>query len=358
MNYFRSVAGSRISQGLVAGGIALVMLSGCGNDSADAVTDASVESMQKAAEKVTDTVSDSATKLSESLSEGAKQVAEKAGETAQAVATTTGEAAQSAAQAVTDTAAKVVETEADTETEAKTAAPVAAAPESPAKVEPTPEPSAPEPAEPESKPAPVKRTGAHGATVDFFTALLNGDAEAAIAVVEGSDKEKKALTARANYQRASVQFKTAFVNKFGDGAWAKFNSPEHLPEPATSQRPPFNARLSVFEQVDLDQMLLYKPQENGDEASYPAEQGDLKVVKKNGVWKLVAASLLPPGLDGADKATQILTASTSHIARFTKAIGKDGVSADDIDVELGRAIVETLYGFSSQESHRFDVGSL
>lgn len=47
----------------------------------------------------------------------------------------------------------------------------------------------------------------------------------------------------------------------------------------------------------------------------------------------------------------------SVVDRYRAAIGANGITCDDLDVELGRAMME-LMGMSFEGPHRFDMESL
>ena len=53
-----------------------------------------------------------------------------------------------------------------------------------------------------------------------------------------------------------------------------------------------------------------------------------------------------------------LRAMTAEVERFQKAIGRPGISAEDIDFELGRALLKIRTGKELKGPHRFDIHKL
>jgi hypothetical protein len=58
------------------------------------------------------------------------------------------------------------------------------------------------------------------------------------------------------------------------------------------------------------------------------------------------------------QASKSLRATTAEIERYQKAIGRPGISAEDIDYELGRAILKLRTGEDLKAPHRFDINKL
>jgi len=79
-----------------------------------------------------------------------------------------------------------------------------------------------------------------------------------------------------------------------------------------------------------------------------------RLVRVDGGWVVDAGGLLA-GVADVDKATRQLNGLAGVVRTYRRAIGRPGVRADDIDVELGRAILKELSGVETDRPHRFDV---
>jgi hypothetical protein len=77
----------------------------------------------------------------------------------------------------------------------------------------------------------------------------------------------------------------------------------------------------------------------------------------NGRWFVDAKSLLPPNAK-PEAFVQMMTKFTGLVGKYRKAIGRDGISGEDIDVELGRDMVKLLLGISMNQPHRFDIDKI
>ncbi len=109
----------------------------------------------------------------------------------------------------------------------------------------------------------------------------------------------------------------------------------------------------------LDKMTY---EEKGSEAFANGTNPDGKpsrwrFLKVDDGWVVDGATMMPPG--GIDvnnvKTVKIITA---NVKKYQKAIGKPGISADNLDVQLGRAVVRELYGMEPNGRDRFDINAI
>ena len=80
-------------------------------------------------------------------------------------------------------------------------------------------------------------------------------------------------------------------------------------------------------------------------------------MKVNGGWLMDAACLQQPGANSAAQ-VKFLKSFTQMVQKYQHAIGKPGITPDDIDSEMGRAAAQELMGISTDKPHRFDIDKL
>ena len=186
----------------------------------------------------------------------------------------------------------------------------------------------------------------------FTRAMIKGDKKAMLGYCKGSPEELDVIAAIADFAKAVIAFKKAFIKTYGEQAWKDFQDPAKGPKEG-------NARLNMPSKKDLDSIAKTDfAIENGKTKwMMPNAQQPVDLVLSNGKWFVVSASLLPPGAKPAPFA-KMMRSFTKIVAKYQTAIGKKGISAEDIDAELGRDIVKTLLGMTTPTPHRFDVDKL
>lgn len=194
-------------------------------------------------------------------------------------------------------------------------------------------------------------------------ALADGDAAKALAAMRlTGDEQKDVIAAIAAFNQAGLRFRAAFIKVYGDKAWAIFQDPTQGPKDG-------NASLTLIRREDLKPKIdNARIEEKGDDAFVvlPGETKATKLVKVNGGWAVdFEANFTASGAvaDGklADRA-KVLTRLAGVVETYRKAIGAKwegkAIGAEDIDAELGRAILHALSGKMIDAPHRFDVEKL
>jgi hypothetical protein len=186
-------------------------------------------------------------------------------------------------------------------------------------------------------------------------ALLDGQEAKFLAAFKiKDDKEKELLKALVRFVSAGQKFKTAFIQTYTEKAWEKFNDPKH--DPGNGEG---NARVALLAQ---DEVLTAA---KGAKITMAGDTANCTITYKNETkttWKFVKEKdgwlALPESFTGdatdIEKTTKILNGFADLLPKYQRAIGKDGLTADDIDVELGKAVIKELFGFETKPP-RFDV---
>jgi len=183
-------------------------------------------------------------------------------------------------------------------------------------------------------------------------AMYTVDRTEMIACFTGTDEEKKAIGSLATFGAASLSFKTAFIKAYGQEEWDAFQDPERSPEEGS-------ARLNLVTEDKLKEMKSAAIRIEGSNAfvSIPNESREATILKDGNGWLIQASSFLPPGAEpSAFSRTMDTLAAT--IMKYQKAVGQRGISGEDIDAELGRAMTEEIFGLTITAKHRFDIDAI
>ena len=190
------------------------------------------------------------------------------------------------------------------------------------------------------------------AVMGFTRAIMKGDKKGMLVYCKGTPEELDVISAMADFAKAALTFKSAFIKAYGEQAWKDFQDPAKGPKDG-------NTKLNMPSQKDIDSIAKtnFKIENGKTKWSMPNSQQPVDVVLSDGKWFIVSASLLPPGAEPAPFAKMMRSFATV-LGQYQKAIGKKGISAEDIDAELGRALMKTLFGMSISAPHRFDIEKL
>jgi len=187
----------------------------------------------------------------------------------------------------------------------------------------------------------------------FADAMLKMDKKGLLASCKGSITEMKVVAAMADFGQAVLAFKKKFIEAYGERAWKDFQDPMKGPKR-------WNARLNMPKPADVEKMKTQKIKMKSAESAeftVPNSLAPGKLAKVDGKWFVVASSLLPPR--AKPKAfVRIMLKLAGVVAKYQKAIGHDGISAVDIDAELGRAIAKNLLKRTSRKPHIFDIDKI
>jgi hypothetical protein len=198
------------------------------------------------------------------------------------------------------------------------------------------------------------------ALVQALTGLADGDEARALAAIRTTkDEQKELLRAMMAFNRTGLDFRDAFLKAYGKAAWETFQDPAKAPEDG-------NTTLNLMIKAEiLPRLNKAEVEVKGDSATarMPGDAKPTKLVMADGGWMLdFEANFLASGsFTGQDlaKTAKTLRALAATVQKYQKAIGakyngKD-IGPEDIDAELGRAIVQVLTGQTTDTPHRFDI---
>ncbi|MHC4657091.1 MAG: hypothetical protein ACYS91_19060 [Planctomycetota bacterium] len=167
----------------------------------------------------------------------------------------------------------------------------------------------------------------------LFEGMLEFDKAKFTGSLTGTKTELKAASVFMDYMIAVRDFKEAVIDKYGTSGWAHFEKQG-------------GAKLSLNMTDNRDKMDSMKVEIDGDKAvcTMPGEAKGVNLLRKNGVWYVNVSDVVTTG--GVDLETFIGT--WTKMAELIKAkqqrIGKTGVTAQSLDMELGTEMMPILTG--------------
>jgi hypothetical protein len=193
------------------------------------------------------------------------------------------------------------------------------------------------------------------AMLQVMEGMYAGNDEQVLKAVKADDKQKAFVRAVVLFVKNADDFRADFVKSYGKEKWDRFNDPNIDPGNGDG-----NATLTIpelkeqREQVEKATIDIKGAEANAEMTDKAGKKTKWKLVKVEDGWVVDAASLME-GVADVDMTTKQLTNLANLVKLYRKAIGKPGINPDDIDVELGRAIVKELLGIESNKPHRFDI---
>ena len=192
------------------------------------------------------------------------------------------------------------------------------------------------------------------AMVQYVEAMHEGNEPKLFAALEASEAQKEFLRVSMDFLTAISDFRDAFINAYGQQAWSNFQDDSKGPKDG-------NAKLNA---ADLDEAVAKVRKatfdERGDEAFCPNLDGPgktVRIVKVGSGWRVDANTVCPTAVEMQKKIDQIKPL-TDVIRKYKKAIGHQGIEPEDIDAELGRAMLKVLRGIETSAPHRFNIDEL
>ncbi len=165
----------------------------------------------------------------------------------------------------------------------------------------------------------------------FAEGFMEFDKAKVMASVTGDKLELEALSVFMDYMIAVKDFKKAVTNQYGASGWAHFENEG-------------GAKLSLNLTDNRDKLDSAKIEVNNDNATctIPGEAQVLNLSRKNGLWYVDAGNAL--ATDGADlkNFVRMWTGMTELIRKKQQRIGQPGVTAQSLDMELGKELLNVL----------------
>jgi hypothetical protein len=166
-------------------------------------------------------------------------------------------------------------------------------------------------------------------------AMAAGDADTFASCFDATKEEAKVLRAMGDYVSTAAKFQKAMIGAYGQ---------EAVKDEEKGLQKMLDGNLLENVQIKID----------GDKAVATMEGEDkpLNLIKKDGSWKIVPASMLadlvklgdtPADLNNAvEEAVKMFQAMADAQRKVIPLIGKEGKTAEDIQNEIGQAMMKAM----------------
>ena len=186
-------------------------------------------------------------------------------------------------------------------------------------------------------------------------AMYEGNKIEMLACFTGTDQEKRPVESIANFMVAALTFKEAFIETYGQEEWDKFQDPEKKPKEG-------DAEFFLITKEKLERMKRADVRIEGEKAFFlvpngPAEALEAVIVRQADGWLIQASSFLPVGAEPV-AFSNMMDGLAAVVVKYHKAIGHEGLTPEDIDAELGMAMIKAILGFEMTTPHRFNIDEI
>lgn len=171
---------------------------------------------------------------------------------------------------------------------------------------------------------------------NMFEAMAKSDADTFASCFDATEDEAKVLRAMGAFMGTAVKFQKAMIDAYGDeGVMDNLKGLQRILDGTWKEK------LKI--EIDGDKAV----------ATQEGEDRPLKLLKKDGSWKIAADSMLgdsvklgdnPADLDkSVDKAVKMDQALAAAQKKVMPMIGKEGKTAEDIKKEIGQAMMKAMF---------------
>jgi hypothetical protein len=175
------------------------------------------------------------------------------------------------------------------------------------------------------------------------------DEERLVACFTGTHEELDAIGSLARFGAAALRFRRKFIQAYGHDRWRDFQNPDRAPRDGDATLVvPMESHLAALAQVEI------RISQGLAQFTLPGEPRQRAILQVKNRWFVQASSFLPAGAEpGAFADMMVELAAVLH--KYERAIGASGITSEDIDAELGRAIAQVTTGATSPAKHRFNI---
>jgi len=158
----------------------------------------------------------------------------------------------------------------------------------------------------------------------WAAAMYQMDKDAVLATLHGTEREMAFAGDFMDFMTAIHEFREAVLSEWGSDGWRRFTDDG-------------GAKLSYNREWKEDALRDAEIRIDGDTARLRYEGEMLQLVRREGRWYLDAGILSQPG-QNPDAFPKIAAA----LDRARDRVGEEGVTAESLDAELGRSMLEIM----------------
>ncbi|MDA3821073.1 MAG: hypothetical protein PF450_00470 [Bacteroidales bacterium] len=189
----------------------------------------------------------------------------------------------------------------------------------------------------------------HALVMKSVSAMKASDREAFLECFSVSQQEYEVLDAIMDTGVAYLDFKSNFVNVYGEEAWVKFQDPEQAPEGA-------DMSFTFVTDEDVAKAKAWEPEDDILSFQFPNAQGPAFISKMESGYIFEFGEMLgKPKSKEIAQFINLMDSMTELISDYTHAIGYTGITAEDIDYQMGKDMMKNVFGFSLNTPDRFNI---
>jgi hypothetical protein len=190
--------------------------------------------------------------------------------------------------------------------------------------------------------------------VQFVEAMYEGNEPKLYAALNASQAQKDFLRGGTDFLTAMSDLRDAFTNAYGQQAWRDFQDESKGPKDGNAHfsLPDAAEAVAKYRKAAID--------ERGNEAfcrNLDEPGKTVRMIKVGTGWRVDGNAVCPTVAEMQQKMAQIKPL-TDVIRKYQQAIGQPGITPEDIDAELGRAMLKVLRGLETSAPHRFNIDEL
>ena len=204
------------------------------------------------------------------------------------------------------------------------------------------------------KPAPTSRE----ALVRVLDALAKRSEEALVALVDGGSGPEAFFRAIVASAKAADAFREKMIESYGEAAWVAFQAPK----PESEKRADMQLTMPNLDEIRKTASTWEATAENqGRFEFFPGLSLPFKQIR--GGWCINGKELFADEKT-LKEYTRIQNLLTALVQRYMKAIGHRGITAQDIDHQMGKDLFREVFGIEFKVNgnpgmtNRFDVNAL
>jgi len=204
------------------------------------------------------------------------------------------------------------------------------------------------------QPAPTGRE----ALLRVVDALKSRDEHALAVLIDGDADAQDFFRSLVDSARAVDEFRVRFIEAYGQEAWARFQSPKG----DDGHGAHMNLELPDFQAIE-DQLSTWNVTSDNQGRCDVLRGVPLQVKKIDGGW-VVEGQHLFSDRQALRQTTQLQNALAAFIRKYIKALGRNGISAEDVDYQMGKDMIRCLMGVEFVSGgkqalpDRFDIDAL
>ena len=184
----------------------------------------------------------------------------------------------------------------------------------------------------------VPASSSNAALIQVLDSMIARDSDSLVPLIDGGLEAQEFFASIIESFEAGDAFEKDFRDTFGDDAWDAFQEPL----PAGQSRPDMKLTFLDFDEIRKDALKWKATNENQGVCDLmPGVPLPFKEIE--GGWVVEGGGIFPDQetLVGYTETQKMLT---DFILSYMKAIGQEGITAEDIDYQMGKEFMILLFG--------------